>query len=190
MLVVHVRSFLARHRALHWCIVASLAGAVAMVLAQQSRQLDRAQAQWGDTATVWVAMAALAPGDVVMADPRALPLAAIPDGALVVVDGEPIVDVVLRHVHRNEVLTAADVGDDLGELLPDGWRGVAIAADESTVVVTVGARVDVVADGTMLAGDGVVTAVTETAVTVGVPAAAAPSVAAAALERRAVIVSR
>jgi hypothetical protein len=67
---------------------------------------------------------------------------------------------------------------------------VAVAVDERSLVVEVGDRVDVAADGVLLAPDGRVVAVGEASVAVAVPAEVAAAVAIAALDGRAVLMGR
>jgi hypothetical protein len=67
---------------------------------------------------------------------------------------------------------------------------VAIAADDTTIALVVGDHVDVVAGGSLVATDGIVVEVRAGAATIGVTTVDAPLVAAAALDRTAVVVVR
>lgn len=183
MLFAHIRSFLARHRAVHWVIVGSIALATAAILATQSAALERQRRSWGEARTVWVAATDLAPGDPVVTRAVSAPRALVAPSAVV---DDPMGLIARRSRGAGEMLVLADVGA-ADDLVPVGWRLVAVAADDSTLPVTPGARVDVMASGTVLARDGLVIATGPASVTVAVPAAAAPAVAAAALERLAVL---
>ncbi len=186
MQVAHVRSFLARHRAARWVLVTVLAGTVAAVLAAQSAALERERSAWGEGRTVWVATTDLAPGDPVLVRAVSAPPAVVAPTAVI---EDPSASIALRQVAAGEMLVIGDVGDR-GSLAPADRRRVAVAADETTLAVAVGDLVDVidaVAGGTVIATDALVVEVTPTTVVVAVPASSAPSVAAAALERRAVL---
>lgn len=186
MQIAHVRSFLARHRAARWVFVTALAGVVAAVLAAQSAALERERRSWGEGRTVWIASTDLAPGDPVLVQAVSAPPALVAPTAVI---DDPSASIALRPVATGEILVIGDVGDR-DELAPADRRRVAVAADETTLAVSVGDVVDVidaVAAGAVVATDAVVVEVTPTAVVVAVPASAAPMVAAAALERRAVL---
>ena len=108
----------------------------------------------------------------------------VPDAALA--DLPP--GAVARHdLVVGEMLTTADVADP-GDLLADGRRGVAVPADDTTLPVRVGDRVDVVSLGRVLAADGVVTELGPTVVVVAVDADAAAEVAAAVVDRTVALV--
>jgi hypothetical protein len=185
MLLAHLRSFLARHRAVHWALVWGVALATAAIVAAQASSLDRERRAWGEARPVWLASADLAPGDLVIAHAEQAPVALVASTA---VTDRPVGLIARRSVSAGEVLVSADVGTD-DDLVPAGWRRVAVATDESSLRVRPGDRVDVAASGAVLASDGVVVEVTPAAVTVAVPVVAAPSVAAAALERLAVLIA-
>ncbi len=186
MQIAHIRSFLARHRAARWVLVTVLAGVVAIVLAAQSAALERERRAWGEGRTVWVASADLAPGDPVLVRAESAPTAVVAPTAVI---DDPSAFIALRPVAAGEMLVLGDVGDR-DALAPSDRRRVAVTADETTLAVAIGDVVDVidaVAAGTVVATDAVVVEVTPTAVVIAVPASAAPAVAAAALERRAVL---
>ena len=186
MQIAHVRSFLARHRAVHWMLVAVLAGMAAAVLAGQSAALERERRSWSDGRVVWVAASDLAPGDPALVRAVSAPPAIVAPSAVI---DDPSGGVALRPVSAGEVLVRSDVGDR-SELAPADRRRVAVPADETTLVVAIGDVVDVidaVAGGTVVATAATVVEVGPTAVVVAVPASTAAAVAAAALERRAVL---
>jgi hypothetical protein len=184
----HVRSFIARHRATYWVVVAGLALTVAGVLVSQSRQVEHARAAWGTSVDVWVAAADTAPGAVLEVQRRSVPVAMVPDDAIT---GVWRVGAVARQsLTSGEIVVAHDLGAGRVPLLAADRRAVAVPTDDGTIAVTIGDHVDVVAVGVVLAADGLVVAVGVAAVTVAVPAEAAPAVAAAALDRTAVIILR
>ena len=102
----------------------------------------------------------------------------------------PTGSIARQHVGPGEILTDNDVVGSMSDTVPVGWRTVAVAADERTLEVSTGDRVDVVADGVVLAADGLVIARQTSTVVVAVPAELAPLVAVAALDGRAVLVGR
>jgi hypothetical protein len=181
--IAHLRSFLARHRFVHWAVV-SLAGvAAAAVVAGQSAALERERAAWGTTRTAWIAVADHAPGDLVSARAMSIPAALVASSTML---DDPNGSVARHLIAAGEIIAVVDVGREHA-LIPTGSLAVAIAADETSIPVRAGDRVDVFADGAVLATDGVVVAVNPAAVVVAVLAAAAPAVTAAALDRRASI---
>lgn len=186
MFLAHIRSFLARHRSMHWALVAAVAVAAGAAVADRSAALDRERRAWGTSATVWVAASDVAAGAPVTARRVEAPLALVPATSTA---ADPTGAIARRPIAAGEVLTTSAIGD-ADDLVPPGWRGVAIPADDSTLAVRVGDRVDVVAAGGVLAIDGVVIEVFPANVVVAVAAEAAPAVASAALDRLAVLVLR
>jgi hypothetical protein len=116
-----------------------------------------------------------------------VPVAVVPAGA---VDEDPRSRVALQRLVAGEIVTTADVGDGMLDLLPPGWQGVAFAADETTIPVHTGDRVAVVADGAVVVESAVVIDVGERSVTVGVPAADAAAAALAARAQTAALTLR
>lgn len=182
------RSLVARHRVVYWSVVACLMMVVGATLVIESRRVNAARDAWGDVVEVWIADADIASGAPLAATRTTVPLAMVPARALT---GDLPADAVARqHVSRGEMLVEPDIVSGRLPLVPDGWRAVAIAADDTTLELAMGDRVDVVAGGAVLASDGVVVQVGAGAVTIGVAAEDAPSVAVAALDRSAVVVFR
>ena len=188
MLAVHIRSYLARHRRVHWCLVAGLALVAGAAVLQHGQRLDHERAAWGSRVEVWVADRALEPGDTLVGRAVLVPQAVVPSGALTT--APPAGAIAAQRVAAGEVVTAFDVAGGADELVPAGWRSVAVAVDERSLVVEVGDRVDVAADGVLLAPDGRVVAVGDASVAVAVPAEVAAAVAVAALDGRAVLMGR
>lgn len=188
MLVVHIRSYLVRHRRVHWCLVAGLALVAGATVLQHGRRLDRERAAWGARAEVWVADGPIEPGDPLVGRAAVVPQAVVPVGALTT--APPAGAIAAQRVADGEVVTAFDVAGGTDDLVPASWRSVAVAVDERSLVVEVGDRVEVAADGVLLAPDGRVVAVGEASVAVAVPAEVAVAVAVAALDGRAVLMGR
>lgn len=189
MLIVRVRSFLARHRAAHAAAVLLPGVIAAAVVANEVRQLTDERASWGERRTVWLAAVDLAPGQPVVASRRELPGAALPETALT---DDPTGLPVLQRVGRGEILTRLDVASSplAPSRFPTNARMVAVPVDEQSLGVTPGDRVDIVAGGVTLAEDGLVVAVAPSAVTVAVDDSSAPLVAAAALDGTAALIGR
>jgi hypothetical protein len=186
-LLAHVRSWVARHPRLYWTVVVALAVVAGANLHARAQRLDAATRAWGETVTVWVATADLAPGDPVAAQAGAFPSALAAPGRL---DRDPTGLVAVQHIGAGDVVRTSDVGRSGLDLLPGQWRGVSIVVDAAAFALVPGTRVDVVATGALVVGDAVVVAVTDGAVTVGVPADAAPAVADAAQHGEASLVVR
>lgn len=188
MWLARVRSFIARHRAVYWSSVVCLMMVVGLTLLAQSRGVERARHAWGRSVEVWVSRGDTSPGDPISAELRSMPEAVVPRDAIRVA---PMAGTTARqYVAGGEIVMTSDIGAGRLPLLPDGWRAVAIAADDTTIALAAGDRVDVVAGGDVVSADGVVVEVRPGAVTIGVTAASAPHVAAAALDHAAVVVVR
>lgn len=188
MWFARIRRFFARHRLVYWSLVAAGAIGIGATFAVQSRQLADARASWGDTTTVWVAAADTSAGAELHVRARRLPVAMLPDDAIR--GSWPDGAVARQTVAAGEVIVDHDLSLARLALLPDGWRGVALAVDDTSAPVVIGDRVDVVAMGAVLAADGVVVQTTDAAVVVGVPPDVAAVVAAAALDRTATLTVR
>jgi hypothetical protein len=175
-----LRNVLARRRWLYWAAVALLAAAAALVMASAGAAVDDARRSWGETRTVFVATADVVPGAALdgAAERRVLPVPLIPAAAL----GEvPVGAVARQHVSRGEVVVAADVAPTATPqaLIPAGWSGVAVAEAVPSGAVT-GDAVTAVAEGVVLAAEGLVVGRSGAAVLVAVPDGDAPAVAMAA----------
>jgi hypothetical protein len=176
--VASARLVLARRPWVYWAVVAALASTIAVVVDARLTSLDEARRHWGATRSVLVAERRLGPGDEIAVRSVDLPRAALPPDALGdLPDGARL----QQRVGTGEVLTELDV-----TMLP----GPAGRATVGTVVValsdplgrgvTIGLRVQVAADGLVLAASATVVDVIDDVVFVAVDASAAPTVAAAA----------
>jgi hypothetical protein len=187
MFFARCRSFLARHRSVYWLVVGTVAALLAITSIVEQRAIDRARRSWGTSVAVWVTTAALSPGDPAGAERRVLPTAAVPEGAL---DHDPTGGVVLRPLKAHEVVTVGDVGDSTSSLALATSRIVTIPADDSTLRAAVGDHVDVVAQGSFVALDGVVIATSAQSISIAVDQAAAAATASAVHDGTAVLVGR
>ncbi|MFM2069816.1 MAG: hypothetical protein RLZZ623_79 [Actinomycetota bacterium] len=190
MFFAHCRSFLARHRSVYWLAVSAVSLILGALAVGEQRSLDRARRAWTTTEVVWVASAPMVPGDPLVVRRVELPHAAIPDDVLVHDASDTAPLVALRPLHRNEIVTADDVGDSTKVLAGESNRIVAIPVGADTPAVSVGDRVDVVAAGNVVAADGLVVATSDSANSVAVASEVAALAASAAHDGTATLVVR
>lgn len=172
------RLALARRPWMYWVAVGVVATAIASTVHSQLAALDDARAEWGTTRSVVVAAHDLDPDGVIDARIVDLPEALIPPSALSAVPD----DAVLRQrVAEGEILTRLDVAAIGGPAAraPAGTVVVAIS-DPLAVGVPIGARVQIAADGLILAEAASVVDVSDAVVFVAVERRDAANVAAAA----------
>ena len=172
------RLVLARRPWIYWAVVTTLAVVAAAAVHGEMASVAAERDRWGSTRTVMVTRHELEPGDEIAADLVSLPVAAIPERALA---EAPTGALVRQRVAAGEVLTELDV---------TGRSGPAALAEQGAVVVALsdplardvaaGLRVQLTADGLVIAGDATVTAVDYDVIFVAVDAGEAPAVAAAA----------
>ena len=182
MLSVALRRLLARRPWIHWLVVLAAALATGVTLRQRVAGIDDARRAWGDAREVFVARRDTAPGQALDVDVRHVPAAIVPQGAL---DRSSSGDglIARQDVSAGEIVTAIDVGraGQAGPqaLLPDGWAAVPIV-ESPAAGAAIGARVQVVGDGLVLAPDAIVVGYHDDVTLVAMPAGAAPMVAAGA----------
>lgn len=182
LLPVAVRRLLARRPWIHWVVVLVFAVGTGFAMRQRVAGIDEARRAWGETRAVLVASHDARPGDVVEFDIRDVPVAVVPPAAL---PDDMTRDVLIarQDVSAGEIITASDVGrggaDGAAALLPDGWAAVPVA-ESPPLGAAIGARVQVVSDGIVLAPEAVVVGYHDDVTLIGVPTAAAPMVAAGA----------
>lgn len=173
-LPARVRRFTARHR---WTgVVTPLVIGIGTFSAvdRLDDAADDARAGWGEAAPVWIAAAPAGPGEPVVAERRDVPAWLVPDGA-----ADPHRDLSIatarRSVAAGAIITAADIDDRPAPLalVPPGWLVVAIV-ESPAVGAAVGERVQVVADGIVLAEDATVVEAVDGRTLVAMPAEAAP----------------
>jgi hypothetical protein len=172
------RHVLARRPWIYWVVVAGLAAVAAAALRGELNSIAAERDRWGTTRTVLVASRLHEPGDPVTADAEAVPLAALPHGAL----GEiPDGAVVRQRVAAGEVLTELDVHRGLGPAaLAEAGTVVVAVSDPLARDVSPGLAVQVSADGVVVADSARVTSVVDDVVFVAVNERDGPIVAAAA----------
>ena len=178
--VARLRNVLARHPWLYWAAVVFVAGGAATLLAAAGAAVDDARRAWGETRAVVVATADLAPGDQLAdaTEVRSLPLPMIPAGAL---DAVGPGAAARQQVTAGEVVVSVDVAASAAPqaLIPARWSAIAVAEPVPAGVVT-GNAVRVVAQGVVVAAEGLVVGHSGDAVLVAVPDDEAPAVAMAA----------
>jgi hypothetical protein len=135
-------------------------------------RVDAARRSWGDQQTVWVASAAIRPGQPVVADRRDIPRAMTPIGALATAP----VDVVARQtIGPGEIITDVDIaaGGPAG-LVPDGWVAFVVGSTGDQFAIGDHLRVY---SGDQLVAAGLVVDRGESELMVAIPEAAAPMMA-------------
>lgn len=172
----------ARRRLWVWRHPRPVAAAIALIclLALQSRidatrAVERSTAEWGQVASVLVATADLAPGELWDGrwEARRLPAPAIPERAIVDpnrLDGA----VVTARATAGTVITEAHLTTTVD--IPDGWLGV--PAPRRGVAAGAGDPVTVALDGRLVTDRAVVASIDDDTITVALPAGAATVVAA------------
>ena len=172
------RLVLARRPWIYWAVVAALATIAALAVQGQLASIEAERNRWGASRSVLVATQQLEPGDAIIAELVALPVAALPAAALV----EPPADALVRQrVAAGEVLTELDIASTVGPAaLAEPGLVVVALSDPLARNVTVGLRVKVAADGLVLADQAEITEVSDDVIFVAVPDRDAATVAAAA----------
>ena len=168
-LLAWVRLTTTRHPWIYWCAVALVASGVGLGTARSMARVDAARRSWGDHQTVWVAAAAIEPGQPVVADRRDIPRAMTPVGALATAP----VDVVARQsIGAGEIITNVDIaaGGSAG-LVPHGWVAFVVGSPGDHFAIGDHLRVY---SGDQLVAAGLVVDRGESELMVAVPEAAAP----------------
>jgi hypothetical protein len=172
------RLVLARRPWIYWAVVVALAGLGAAAVHGEMASIAAERGRWGATRVVMVARHQLEPGDQIAADLVALPVAVIPERAL---EQAPTDARVRQRVAAGEVLTDLDVtGRDGPAAIAERGTVVVALSDPLAREVVAGLRVQVAADGLVIAGRATVTGVVDDVVFVAVATGEAPAVAAAA----------
>jgi len=178
--LAQLRRLLARRPWLYWAAVGALALMIGVLVAQATSQVEAARESWGETQTVIVAAADIAPGDPLVGatESRDLPAPMVPDGAVTEVD--PAATATQR-VAAGETVMMHDVASVNGPqaLIPDGWLAVAVAEPVASGA-RVGDDVSVASGGIVIAPAAVVVGLTGESVLVAVAAGEAAQVAQAA----------
>lgn len=172
------RLVLARRPWVYWAVVATFAALAVVAVENQMASVDAERNGWGTTRQVLVARRHHEPGDLLMADLVELPVAALPTDALVDASASGRVR---QRVAAGEVLTAVDIADVAGPAaLAEPGTVVVALSDPLARSVVPGLRVDVAADGLLLADSATVADVVDDVIFVAVAERDAAAVAAAA----------
>jgi hypothetical protein len=175
---VAVRRVLARRPWIYWVVVTmAVLGTMATVLERVER-IDAARDAWGQMRRVLVAASDASPGEAIDVSIREVPSALVPERALgAEPDGAPYV--ARQGVLAGEIVTEADVAaaDASGPLalVPSGWLAVPIVESPASGA-GIGDRVQVVADGVVLAADALVVGYHDDVTLIAVPERVAPVV--------------
>ncbi|MFM7536289.1 MAG: hypothetical protein ACKO91_10950 [Acidimicrobiales bacterium] len=196
--LLEMRRAWGRRRLLRLAAVTVTGGMVAGCSWWLTAQAAAARDAWGEARTVLVTTRAVEAGAALdgLVEARAIPVAALPDGAL---ESLPRTARARHPLSAGAVVTGVAVAgtapSPTAAAIPPGWRGLAVARSEVGLPVRVGDAVEVMAIGE-LDGDvgrpvsGIVAGVDDRAVTVAVPADAVVLVATAIHDRRVVLTLR
>jgi hypothetical protein len=125
-LLARVRLALARHPWAYWVVIAVVAGAVSLGAAGAMASVESQRRSWGEQQTVWVASAAIEPGQPIRAHRREVPRAVVPTDAVGVAPGDAIAR---QRIGVGEIITNVDLaGRGPASLIPDGWVAFAVTA--------------------------------------------------------------
>ena len=176
--VARARLVLARRPWIHWTATIALAAGAGSVMQARMNDVERARDAWGSTLTVYVASRAHEPGDPLTVHRAEVPRAIVPDSAIT--DGAAGTRVRQR-VAKGEIVTDVDVTSRPGPAsgAPPGTVVVAVAADAAAGYVPIGSRVQVSADGVIIADTATVTDASDDLVFVAVDRSVGATVAAA-----------
>jgi hypothetical protein len=177
-LITRARFELARRPWIYWTLVAALAVAVVALVRAELATIDARRDAWGTRRVVLVVDGDHAPGDEPRVRRVTLPAPAVPQSALSTVTGGARLR---QHVADGEVLVDVDIlaGDGPAARAPSGTVVVAIV-DPLMRAVRPGARVEVAAEGTVIAAPASIADVVDEVAFVAVDPTDAAAVAAAA----------
>jgi hypothetical protein len=175
--VARLRHVLARRPWLYWLGVLLLAAIAGLLVADAAARVDAARRAWGVTRPVVVAVADVAPGEVLdgVTDVKSLPEPMVPGEAVTEL---PVGATARQRLAAGEIVTAHDVAPTPGprSLIPDGWRAVPVAEPVPSGAA-VGDEVAVASGGIVVSDDGVVVGALADGVLVAVPTEVAAQVA-------------
>jgi hypothetical protein len=181
-LPVALRRLLARRPWIYWLVVIVAAVACGFTVRQRIGDIDTARDAWGDAREVLVARRDTRPGESLEVDVRRMPVAVVPVAALRNDAGDGSL-IARQDVPAGAIVTEVDVGraghDVPAALLPDGWAAVPIVESPPSGAA-VGAHVQIVAEGVVLAPDAIVVGYHDDVTLIAVPDELAPMVAAGA----------
>ncbi len=172
-----LRWIIARHPALYWLAVLTCAVALAAPIFGAQQQVTAERDSWGDTAAVIIATRPINPGEPLAAATTGddYPQAMIPPSAIATLDPDASAR---RAIDAGEVLVAGDLSVASGPraLLPPDWVGITIDRAQADIF-TLGDGAVIYAAAQQLTGDGIVIAVGDGYLVVGVEPHAADDVA-------------
>ncbi|MEQ1874769.1 MAG: SAF domain-containing protein [Ilumatobacteraceae bacterium] len=171
LLLPRLRLALARRPWIYWLFVAGCVAIVWSTLTASQAELADQRRRWGETGRVWVAAVDIAPGDLVRGVARDYPLAMLPARAI---DDEPMGVIATTAIAEGEVLVESDVDGTDDNLLPPDWVVFALDRDD-TPALHPGSAVVVFGSGQRWC-DGVVVAVNDEFLEIGVPPTCADAV--------------
>ena len=171
LLLSRLRLALARRPWLYWLFVACCAAIIWSTLAASQAKLDDKRRRWGETRRVWVAAVDIAPGDVVRSVARDYPIAMVAASAI---DEQPVGVIATAAISAGEVLVAADIDETANDLLPPDWVVFALSNDNRPSLRE-GDAVAVFGSGQRWC-DGVVVALADETIDIGVPPTCADAV--------------
>ena len=175
-LLARVRLQLARHPWAYWLVVSVVAAMVAVSVSRAMAGVDAARRSWGEQEVVWVASAAVEPGQPIRAVRRQVPLALAPASAVTLVAPDAVAR---QHLADGAIITEVDVAaPGPAGLIPDGWLAFAIPA--ASAHFAAGDRLRVYA-GDQFVAAGLVIDRGEADLMVAIPVDAGPAMAAAIL---------
>ena len=175
-MLARIRLVLARHPWAYWLVVSVVAAMVAVSVSRAMAGVEAARRSWGDQEAVWVASAAIEPGQPIRAEHRQVPLALAPESAITAVAPDAVAH---QHIARGAIITEVDVAaPGPTGLIPDGWLAFAIPA--ASAHFAAGDRLRVYA-GDQFVAAGLVIDRGEADVMVAIPVDAGPAMAAAIL---------
>jgi len=181
-LPVALRRLLARRPWIYWSVVTVTALACGFTVRQRIGDIDDARDAWGGARQVLVARRDTRPGELLEVDVRRVPVAVVPVAALRNDAGDGSL-IARQDVRAGAIVTDVDVGraghDVPAALLPDGWAAVPIV-ESPPLGAAVGARVQIVGEGVVLAPDAIVVGYHDDVTLIAVPGELAPMVAAGA----------
>jgi hypothetical protein len=176
---VTARRILVKRPWIYWAFVAVAALGAAASMLERADRIDATRESWGSQRTVLVAVGDHAPGDALTTEPRAVPAAIVPSGALTAT-GEPGDAVARQHIGAGEIVHTVDIAASDGPqaFTPLGWLAVPVVETPASGA-RLGDRVSVAGDGFVISPDAIVVGTHDDVTVVAVPEAEAQGVAAA-----------
>jgi len=171
LLLPRLRLALARRPWLYWLFVVGCAAIVWSMVSTAQTRLDEQRRQWGETRRVWIAAVDIAPGDLVRSVARDYPMAMVTASAIA---DEPVGAIATASIAAGEVLVTADVATDPDASLPAGWVVFALSRAD-TPALRPGTSAVVFGSGQRWC-DGIVVAIGDDRVELGVPPECADAV--------------